>query len=75
MNMDYLKRTWSNHVEAFRQSYGLNSTLSALVDVVALGVSAWFLYSGVGTLLTILCVVVIAVVSLDRVRRLIGGRE
>jgi len=72
MTLDYLKRTWSNHVEAFRQSYGMDSTLSALVDLLALGVSAWFLYTGTGPIFTAVCVFAIVLVVVDRGRRLVG---
>jgi len=72
MNLKTIKRTYLNHVEAFKQTYGIDSGLSLLIDVLAVLMSLWFLYSGVGTLLTVVSIAVLVWVLVDRARRIIG---
>jgi len=73
MNFDSLKRAYDNHSEAFKQTYGMDSGLALLIDGLAVALSAFYLYRGVGTIVTILCSAVIAWVVFDRGRSIVGG--
>lgn len=43
-----LKRTYRNHSEAFKETYGLNSKLGPLTDMLisVVGLAAWLLVAG-----------------------------
>lgn len=46
--MGMLKRTWKNHVEAFKDTYGVSSPVAIAVDVAVtfVGLTAWLFAHG-----------------------------
>lgn len=52
--MSRLERTWKNHLEAFKQTYGLSTALAISVDVLTLSVGLALVQLDSGTVWTAL---------------------